>query len=715
MSVDTRTPRTPLGDGPSGFDDTPALSMVKVPCDPAQVIVNHASFRVQLGASARRARSTRIAGHVRATDDTTPIPVVAQPGAAASGKRRRPVVWSGHTAPDDTGAHRLLQAVRGAQLGGLAQAPAASGGPAGPLAAEPGATRTIPRPPDPGTGPGAGSGLAPGPGLGGPRSGLTGPGSGSGNGFGGPGSGFAGAGSGFGGAGSGFGGAGSGFGGGLGEGYDDGRGGRPGDGPAGYAGVREESAAERTLENPVISEGTRLLPPMRSVGSAFEEPGYLAPGVYEGYGEGDRYGSGGYGRSGAYADAGPGRDGYDGYSGYGAAGSGPDAYPADGYGPDGYGPDGYGPDGYGPDGYAADPSAAEETEEGRGGRRASEKHAYYPGRRMNLGVVLLPLRVFLGFVSVYDGMGKLCDPVYFDGGERGSMTRLLHSLDPGGVGEPLHGFALQHPVGSGLTVAFLQVIVGVLTVLGLWQRVAAGVGVLLASALLLGASWQAVPVYEMADVVYLAAWTPLLVAGAPVYSVDGALAGRAWRRLGPRAAIWDLRRYVLKRGALATGVVAGLTLLVGSLLGAAVRDADRVVVPRPGEPPRNALPGTPLPGDAGPGSRSPSESASDGPTAGSDGTTGAEETAGTGGARERNAGAEAEAEVAGADTGATGDVTGGRPSESGQAPPVEPAPEEAPGGSGSSVDAPSDGSPSTGGGSPAETPRQPGLVGGLLG
>lgn len=41
MSVDTRTPRP-------GFDDQPALSMVKVDSDPAQVIVNHASFRVRL-------------------------------------------------------------------------------------------------------------------------------------------------------------------------------------------------------------------------------------------------------------------------------------------------------------------------------------------------------------------------------------------------------------------------------------------------------------------------------------------------------------------------------------------------------------------------------------------------------------------------------------------------------------------------------------------
>ena len=56
-----------------------------------------------------------------------------------------------------------------------------------------------------------------------------------------------------------------------------------------------------------------------------------------------------------------------------------------------------------------------------------------PGRRMNLGVVLLPLRIFLGFISIYAGMGKLCDPVYFDGGDRGSMVTWLRSLDPWAV------------------------------------------------------------------------------------------------------------------------------------------------------------------------------------------------------------------------------------------------------------------------------------------
>ncbi|MFG2986694.1 DoxX family membrane protein [Streptomyces sp. NPDC048258] len=221
--------------------------------------------------------------------------------------------------------------------------------------------------------------------------------------------------------------------------------------------------------------------------------------------------------------------------------------------------------------------------------------SYYPGRRMNLGVVLLPLRVFLGFISIYAGMGKLCDPVYFDGGERGSMVTWLRTLHPWALAEPLRDFALAHPVGAGLTVAFLQVIVGVLTVFGLWQRFAACFGALLSAALLMTVSWKTVPAYDAPDIIYLAAWSPLIIAGAPVYSLDGRLAGEAWRTLGPRSEVWQLRRRVLRRGAVMATVVCGLTLLVGSLLGGAVRSTTVVTVPGPGQAPSNYLPGRPLP------------------------------------------------------------------------------------------------------------------------
>ncbi|MEU6392841.1 DoxX family membrane protein [Streptomyces sp. NPDC046939] len=437
--MDTRTPRTPSGDRSSGFDDAPALSMVKVPCDPAQVIVNHASFRVQLP-RAQQTQLPRIARHLDAMGmagaeaSTTRIPVIT--GAGTPGARRRPVVMRG---AQDLAASGLLQSAR--RVG------------------EPddgGATQVIPR-------------------------------------------------------------------------VDMDR-----------DLADEMYDGEPTEETPVVigrqggGPGTRILPQMRQSGAAFEDTGELQRIPY-------------------------GDEEFD-----------------------------------GPDG---DEESANETTAAR--RYGPVRHAYYPGRRMNLGVVLLPLRVFLGFISIYAGMGKLCDPVYFDGGERGSMVKWLNSLHPWELAEPMRDWALQHPVGAGLVIAFAQVIVGVLTVLGLWQRISAVLGALLSAALLLTVSWKTVPAYDAPDIIYLAAWSPLIIAGAPVYSVDGRLAAGAWRRLGPRTALWDLRRYVLRRGTVIATLVIGSTLLIGSLLGSAVRDADRVTAPGPGDAPRNEQPGSPLPSAPG--------------------------------------------------------------------------------------------------------------------
>ncbi|MFD9119942.1 DoxX family protein [Streptomyces bottropensis] len=576
--MDTRTPRTPTGDRSSGFDsgfdDAPALSMVKVPSDPAQVIVNHASFRVQLGVSTRA--SPRIARHLSVGEDTARIPVAGtagRSGAPAAGRRRAPVVWSGKSAPDDTGAHRLLQAVRGAGVGR---------GVADPLG-DTGSTQVIPR--------------------------VDGVG---------------------------------------GSAYDTG-GGRYGDASGRYG----ADLTVETVETPLVgsqrthgdhaADGTRLLPAMRTVGSTYDEPEY-------------------------------GRDAY-------------------------------------ADGEFAEPYDDGESE--RGGRRTGNepvRHAYYPGRRMNLGVVLLPLRVFLGFISAYAGMGKLCDPHYFDGGKRGSMVKWLNTLHPWEVAEPLRQFALEHPVGSGLVIAFAQVIVGVLTVFGLWQRVAGGVGALLSAALLVTVSWKTVPVYETPDIIYLAAWSPLIIAGAPVYSVDGRLAGGAWRTLGPRADIWELRRYVLRRGTLVAALVVGMTLLVGSVLGGAVRDADRIVVPGPGEAPRNELPGSPLPGEPS-ARRENSPSASNSPSAGATSATPSQAATTPGAAP------------------STGAVTGGQPSQTqgtaGQAPPQQTTPVEqvpsttaGPSSSGGAASGgATGGATGSNGGSNggSSSGGQPGLVGGLLG
>ncbi|MFF2350049.1 DoxX family membrane protein [Kitasatospora sp. NPDC058115] len=241
---------------------------------------------------------------------------------------------------------------------------------------------------------------------------------------------------------------------------------------------------------------------------------------------------------------------------------------------------------------------------------AEGRQPWYPGRRVDLGLVLLPLRAVLGSLSVYAGFSKLCDPVYFDGGERGSMMRWLSSLHPWKVAEPLLAFGMAHPVGAGLVVSFTEIVVGVLTVLGLWQRLAAGAAMALSAALLFTVSWRAVPVYDTPDLIFLAAWSPLLIAGAPFASLDGRLNLEAWRHYGADAPA-ALRRRVLRRGSVVTSVVVGLTLLLGSMLGAAVRTGARPQPPAPSRPADDY--GTPVwPGggpSATPGGKAPATSA----------------------------------------------------------------------------------------------------------
>lgn len=353
------------------------------------------------------------------------------------------------------------------------------------------------------------------------------------------------------------------------------------------------------------------------------------------------------------------------------------------------------------------------------------RHAYYPGRRMNLGVVLLPLRIVLGLVSLYAGMGKLSDPMFFDG-ERGSMRGWLAGMDPWLIARPLYDIALAHPVGAGLTVAFLQIIVGVLTICGLWQRLAAALGGLLALGLLVTVAWQTSSAYDATDALFLAAWSPLVIAGAPVYSLDARLAGEAWRTLGPRSELWELRRRVLRRGTVLATVIVGLALLVGSTLGAAVRSSSTVRVPGPDEPPVNHLPGTPLPsppggtargGDAGSASPSRDGAGQPGGAPPSPGAGAEPGTAEAGPATESGNVPPEQRPAAPPASQAPPPPSAGNPapppSDAGSGTdPGSGAPEPGGGGSGSTGgDGPSDSGSTDGGGE--EEP--PGLVGGLLG
>src|SRR5436305_2110557 len=127
--------------------------------------------------------------------------------------------------------------------------------------------------------------------------------------------------------------------------------------------------------------------------------------------------------------------------------------------------------------------------------------------------VLLPLRAFLGVTFLYAGLSKLFDRNYLDAvSPLGVRAQMLHAA----VGSPIGGlvtFSGQHAVLTGLLIAFGEVAAGLGVLLGLFTRAAAAVGMLLALPFCLTVSCNTSPYYFGSDIVFLFAWTPLLLAG----------------------------------------------------------------------------------------------------------------------------------------------------------------------------------------------------------
>ncbi|MGW4897654.1 Rieske 2Fe-2S domain-containing protein [Kitasatospora sp. NPDC004240] len=188
-------------------------------------------------------------------------------------------------------------------------------------------------------------------------------------------------------------------------------------------------------------------------------------------------------------------------------------------------------------------------------------------------LALLPLRLFLGVTFVYAALDKLSDEHYLAGaGDPASFvsqTQAVKAHSPIGF---LLDQALAHPTPFALAIAFGELAVGLGTLAGLWGRVAAAGGALLSLSLWLTVSWNVSPYYLGNDLVYLMAWTPLLLAGTPYLSVDGYLARRSGRERARGLGEEQTGRRALLDGGIAAVAIGGAGLLTGSLTATFGRD-----------------------------------------------------------------------------------------------------------------------------------------------
>ena len=146
---------------------------------------------------------------------------------------------------------------------------------------------------------------------------------------------------------------------------------------------------------------------------------------------------------------------------------------------------------------------------------------------------MLPLRGFLGVTFVYAGLQKLANPSFFDPASPVSIVGQMRTLQHASPIGPLLAISAHVPVLVGLLIALGELAVGIGALLGLYTRVAAAGGALLAVTFFLTVSWSTTPYYYGADIVFVFAWLTLLGFGdRGVFSVQAWLRGRARSALG---------------------------------------------------------------------------------------------------------------------------------------------------------------------------------------
>jgi len=192
--------------------------------------------------------------------------------------------------------------------------------------------------------------------------------------------------------------------------------------------------------------------------------------------------------------------------------------------------------------------------------------------------VLWPLRLFLGVTFTFAGLQKLANPAYLNAHSPTSVQATMLSLQRSSPIGWLLGISSHAPVLVGVLIAVGELSVGLATLLGLWVRIAALGGLLLALTFFLTVSFHTHPYYYGSDIVFVFAWSVPLLAGTwPAPTLDGWIRSRARADADP-----SRRTLVLGAGAAAAlGLFTTLLALVTAVAGRSLRSDSTAVAQRP--------------------------------------------------------------------------------------------------------------------------------------
>jgi len=204
-----------------------------------------------------------------------------------------------------------------------------------------------------------------------------------------------------------------------------------------------------------------------------------------------------------------------------------------------------------------------------------ESASVWRERLTQVGWVLLPLRLFLGVTMVYAGLLKFFDPAYLDPSSPNGVQKQMEAAASSSPIGFIVSFSAEHAALFGLTIALGELLVGLGVLLGLWTRIAAVGGFLLSLSFFLTVSWGTSPYFFGPDIVFMFAFTPLILGGdGGLYSLSAAIRKgiRRSMRLETPAPSYESakvasevdRRVLLRTGVTAAAIGAG-ALVVGGM------------------------------------------------------------------------------------------------------------------------------------------------------
>ncbi len=153
----------------------------------------------------------------------------------------------------------------------------------------------------------------------------------------------------------------------------------------------------------------------------------------------------------------------------------------------------------------------------------------------SFGTAIVVLRAFLGVTFIFAGLQKLANPAFFNPANPGSIQAQIAAFHRTSPIASLLGVAGHNAVAFGIIIALSELAVGLGVAFGVLTRTAALGGMLISTLFFLSVSYHVRPYYYGSDIVFVFAWTPLVIKGeGGLFSLSLAVRRRSLKTPKPK-------------------------------------------------------------------------------------------------------------------------------------------------------------------------------------